>query len=276
MRRRARRGAGARAVLEVGGDAIRGRSPRNPATRRAVEGSWWTAIGGCLLCHAVPGRGRASGNLGPPLAGVGRAPFSAGSCACASPIRRASIRDAHACVLPDRGTEQVAAAYRGKPILSAQQIEDVVAYLATLKERAVRRRRFPRRRRRAIALPLLPGARAGADVDPLDPLVWVAHQRRAGARGRVQLELPLLADNGNAVPLKVSVDSPMTADDYVKSIHLFSERNPVREHGELLPRPARGQGRDQLARAARGQPERDRDRGAVRRHVLVRTAPRSW
>jgi sulfur-oxidizing protein SoxY len=48
-------------------------------------------------------------------------------------------------------------------------------------------------------------------------------------KGRVKLELPLLADNGNSVPMKVSVQSPMTEADHVKSIHLISERNPERE-----------------------------------------------
>jgi sulfur-oxidizing protein SoxY len=48
------------------------------------------------------------------------------------------------------------------------------------------------------------------------------------SRGRVKLELPIIADNGNAVPVKITVDSPMTATDYVKSIHLVSERNPVK------------------------------------------------
>lgn len=48
-------------------------------------------------------------------------------------------------------------------------------------------------------------------------------------RGRVKLELPLLADNGNSVPMKVTVQSPMTEADHVKSIHLISERNPERE-----------------------------------------------
>jgi sulfur-oxidizing protein SoxY len=44
--------------------------------------------------------------------------------------------------------------------------------------------------------------------------------------GRVKLTLPPLAESGNSVPLKVQVESPMTAADYVKSIHLFSEKNP--------------------------------------------------
>ncbi len=49
----------------------------------------------------------------------------------------------------------------------------------------------------------------------------------ASAReGRVRLEVPPLVENGNAVPLEVSVESPMTADDYVKAIHVFNEKNP--------------------------------------------------
>jgi sulfur-oxidizing protein SoxY len=45
-------------------------------------------------------------------------------------------------------------------------------------------------------------------------------------RGKVKLELPPLIDNGNVVPLAVSVDSPMTPTDYVKAIHVFNEKNP--------------------------------------------------
>jgi sulfur-oxidizing protein SoxY len=44
--------------------------------------------------------------------------------------------------------------------------------------------------------------------------------------GRVTLELPPLVENGNAVPLAVSVDSPMTASDHVTAIHIFNEKNP--------------------------------------------------
>ena len=45
----------------------------------------------------------------------------------------------------------------------------------------------------------------------------------------MKLELPILADNGNSVPMKVSVESPMTEADHVKVIRLISERNPERE-----------------------------------------------
>lgn len=44
--------------------------------------------------------------------------------------------------------------------------------------------------------------------------------------GKVKLEIPPLIDNGNAVPLSVTVESPMTEAEHVKSIHVFTERNP--------------------------------------------------
>ena len=43
---------------------------------------------------------------------------------------------------------------------------------------------------------------------------------------RVKLDLPPLIENGNTVPLVVSVESPMTVSDYVKAIHVFNEKNP--------------------------------------------------
>jgi sulfur-oxidizing protein SoxY len=45
-------------------------------------------------------------------------------------------------------------------------------------------------------------------------------------KGKVKLDLPPLVENGNSVPCTVSVDSPMTASDYVKAIHVFNEKNP--------------------------------------------------
>lgn len=44
--------------------------------------------------------------------------------------------------------------------------------------------------------------------------------------GRVKLDVATLVDNGNAVPVSVAVDSPMTAADHVTAIAIFNERNP--------------------------------------------------
>ena len=44
--------------------------------------------------------------------------------------------------------------------------------------------------------------------------------------GKIQLTIPRLADNGHSVPLKISVDSPMTENEYVKTLLILSPRNP--------------------------------------------------
>jgi sulfur-oxidizing protein SoxY len=44
--------------------------------------------------------------------------------------------------------------------------------------------------------------------------------------GKIKLDLPPLVENGNTVAMAVSVESPMTAKDYVKAIHVFTEKNP--------------------------------------------------
>jgi sulfur-oxidizing protein SoxY len=46
------------------------------------------------------------------------------------------------------------------------------------------------------------------------------------SRGKVKLDIPPLIDNGNAVPMSVSVESPMTQAEHVKAIHVVTERNP--------------------------------------------------
>jgi sulfur-oxidizing protein SoxY len=45
-------------------------------------------------------------------------------------------------------------------------------------------------------------------------------------KGKIKLDLPPLVENGNVVSLTVTVDSPMTASDHVKAIHVFNEKNP--------------------------------------------------
>jgi len=44
--------------------------------------------------------------------------------------------------------------------------------------------------------------------------------------GKVKLDLPPLIENGNAVPLTVTVDSPMTEAQHVRAVHVFTEKNP--------------------------------------------------
>ena len=91
-------------------------------------------VGLCLLCHSGPfPEQRFQGDLGPDLGGVG-ARLSAGQ------IRLRIVDPARAnpaTLMPayfkTEGLERVAPAFRGKTVLSAQQIEDVVAFLVTLK-----------------------------------------------------------------------------------------------------------------------------------------------
>jgi sulfur-oxidizing protein SoxY len=62
-------------------------------------------------------------------------------------------------------------------------------------------------------------------------------------KGKVTLDLPPLVENGNTVPMTVSVASAMTADDHVVSIHVFNEKNPQPNIGNfyLGPRAGRAQ-----------------------------------
>ena len=88
----------------------------------------------CILCHAVPDAGiRSMGNLGPPLGGVGTR-LTEGQ------LRLRVVDSARLnpdTIMPSYyrmdGLNQVAAAWRGKTVLTAQQVEDTIAYLLTLR-----------------------------------------------------------------------------------------------------------------------------------------------
>jgi sulfur-oxidizing protein SoxY len=58
--------------------------------------------------------------------------------------------------------------------------------------------------------------------------------------GKVKLDVPPLVENGNTVPMTVSVANPMTPDDYVKSIHVFNEKNPQPNIGNFYLGPHAG------------------------------------
>jgi sulfur-oxidizing protein SoxY len=88
------------------------------------------------------------------------------------------------------------------------------------------RRRFMASLAGVAAAVLVPPSRARAAPESLVPVISKLTGGAAVQEGRVKLVMPRLADNGHSVPLKVSVDSPMTAADHVRSITLLSERNP--------------------------------------------------
>jgi sulfur-oxidizing protein SoxX len=104
----------------------------DPARGRAIVVD--RQVGLCLLCHGGPfPEQRFMGDLAPDLAGVG-ARLSAGQIRLRivdpGKLNPATIMPAY---YKTEGLERVAPAFRGKTILTAQQIEDVVAFLATLK-----------------------------------------------------------------------------------------------------------------------------------------------
>jgi L-cysteine S-thiosulfotransferase len=122
------------APYEIVGDAIPApltATPGDPARGRAIVIN--RRVGLCLLCHSGPfPEEKLQGNLAPDLAGTGSR-WSVGQLR----LRMVDARRLNSeTIMPPYyridGLEHVAPAFRGKPIFSAQQIEDVVAFLATL------------------------------------------------------------------------------------------------------------------------------------------------
>ncbi|MDB5967488.1 MAG: SoxY-related arm protein [Polaromonas sp.] len=81
-----------------------------------------------------------------------------------------------------------------------------------------------------------------ADAAAGDLAVAIAnYTSRAPVRaGRVKLDVADLVDNGNVVPVTVTVDSPMTAADHVKAIAIFNEKNPQRDVARFTFGPRSG------------------------------------
>lgn len=91
-------------------------------------------------------------------------------------------------------------------------------------------------RRHALGLgfgALALGAGTGAWVSPAraakndaDELIKKFAGGKEPVNGRVKLDLPQIAENGNTVPMTVSVDSPMTEESYVKEVLVLADGNP--------------------------------------------------
>jgi len=82
----------------------------------------------------------------------------------------------------------------------------------------------------AAALPLLPGrALAQGEAWRQVPAIRALVGEAEPVAGGIELDLPLMTENGAAVPLGVRVDGPMTRADHVEALHLFASRNPAPE-----------------------------------------------
>ena len=78
----------------------------------------------------------------------------------------------------------------------------------------------------AAAITLLPLGSADATPEALQAAIRDIVGTAKLNEGRVTIDLPPLVENGNTVPLTISVESPMTAADHVKAIHVLNEKNP--------------------------------------------------
>lgn len=93
------------------------------------------------------------------------------------------------------------------------------------------------------ALSLVPWRAALATPEEMAVAVRSVFGDQPIREGRVQLDLPKLAENGNVVPVTVSIDSPMTEQDHVAGIWLFSEKNPLPNIVEIRLGPHNGRAR---------------------------------
>lgn len=87
---------------------------------------------------------------------------------------------------------------------------------------------------------VLKSGTANADQKMVDEAVMKLIGDKKPAEGKITLELPQIAENGNTVPVGVNVESPMTADNYVKTVHLFADGNPAPEVASLHFTPMSG------------------------------------
>ena len=79
----------------------------------------------------------------------------------------------------------------------------------------------------SLSLGLLTFAKANASEEEAQKALENIVGKAFVKTSRVKLDIPPLVENGNLVPMTVVVDSPMTANDYVKAIHIIAEGNPL-------------------------------------------------
>lgn len=73
-----------------------------------------------------------------------------------------------------------------------------------------------------------------------DAVKEIAGDAEVATSGALKLTTPEIAENGNSVPVSVTVDSPMTQDNYVESVTIFAEGNPIPQVATFNFTPASG------------------------------------
>ena len=106
------------------------------------------------------------------------------------------------------------------------------------------RRRFVVAAAAATAVAVLPSLPALAqdqpEAKPWDALVKKILGEAKPTEGKVAIDMAEIAENGNTVPIALSVESPMTDKDYVKAIYIISTANPRPEVATFRFTPASG------------------------------------
>ena len=239
------------------------RSPARPgdaARGRAIVAN--RSVGLCLLCHSGPiPEERFQGTLAPSLAGAG-ARWSVGQLrlrivdgarlnpdtimppyyrtdrpAAGRPrLRRQDHPDGRA----DRGRGRLSCDVERVEIRCRQRCRrDECHALSPSARSAPSARRLPRRRRTRQRLPLAP---AHATPEAMAAAIKEVVGEAAIREGRVKLDLPPLVENGNTVPLTVSVESPMTAGRPRQGDPRLQREEPAAARLRRPPRAAQRQG----------------------------------
>lgn len=68
---------------------------------------------------------------------------------------------------------------------------------------------------------------ASADAKAVEAEIKKLYGDKTMAEGRIKLDVPQIAENGLVVPINIEVESPMTDADFVKSVHIFADGNPL-------------------------------------------------
>jgi len=91
-----------------------------------------------------------------------------------------------------------------------------------------------------VALTVMPMAANAEPSNDAAELIKKFTDGKEAAKGRITLDLPEIAENGNTVPLALTVESPMTAENYVKEVLFVADGNPNAGVATLMFTPMSG------------------------------------